>query len=377
MEEHQFATKAIKTTQRAFENINPVTAPIYLSTTFKRNPDGSYNDGFVYTRADNPNRRILEQSLAELEGGADAFAFSSGMAAVSALFQSLSPTDHILLPDDIYFNIYLLVDEVFSRWGLTYTLVDMTDLNALKAAFRPNTRLVWLETPSNPQLKITDIAEVATIAHDQGALIVVDNTWPTPVLQRPFDLGADIVMHSTTKYFGGHSDVLGGCIILRQESAYTDRVAKVQVFSGAVPSPFDCWLISRGIQTMHLRVHAQSNSAAELASFLSQHPRIEKVNYPGLSDHAGYEIARRQMPNGAGGMLSILVKGDGERALQVSNRLNVFTTATSLGGVESLVEHRKSIEGPSSQTPDNLLRISVGLEDIGDLIEDWDQALRL
>jgi len=374
MKKYQFQTKSIKSVQPHFEDIHPVSTPIYLSTTYVRNPDGGYNDDFVYSRADNPNRRLLETSLATLEGGDHAFAFSSGMAAVNAIFQSLAPGDHALLPDDIYFNIYLLAEEVYRRWGLEFTLVNMSDPDAVKGALRENTKLVWLETPSNPQLKITDIDAVVQIAHTREAMVVVDNTWPTPVLQKPLEFGADLVMHSTTKYFGGHSDVLGGCVIVKENPKVAERIKKIQALSGGVPSPFDCWLIARGIQTLHLRITQQNRSAEQLVTFLDQHPMIEKVNYPGLSSHPGHEIAKKQM-SGFGAMLSVLVKGDGQKAMDISNRLELFTTATSLGAVESLVEHRKSVEGLNSKTPENLLRISVGLEHIDDLIHDWKRAL--
>lgn len=372
---YHFETISVKSTQPQLDKITPVSMPVYLSTTYERNPDGSYNDDYIYSRADNPNRRILESSLAQLEGGDIAYAFSSGMAAVNAVFQSLSPGDHLILPDDIYFNIYLLMEEVYCRWGLQYSLIDMSDTQAVRQAFRPNTRLIWLESPSNPQLKITDIAYTIKIARENGALVAVDNTWPTPVLQNPLELGADIVVHSTTKYFGGHSDVLGGCIVLNKQAELAERIRKIQIYSGSVPSPFDCWLISRGIQTLPLRVMAQTDSAMRLAEFLNQHAKVEKVNYPGLPHHPGHEIAKRQMKAGFGAMLSVLIKGGQQPAVQVSNYLKLFTTATSLGGVESLVEHRKSVEGAASKTPDNLLRISVGLENIQDLVEDWRQAL--
>lgn len=376
MKKYHFETQSIKSVQTHFEKVNPVASPIYLSTTFVRNPDGSYNDDFVYSRADNPNRRTLEKSLAQLEDGHSAYAFSSGMAAVTAIFQSLSAGDHILLPDDIYFNVYLLAEEVFSRWNLEFSLVDMTDLSMVEKMCKKNTRLIWVESPSNPQLKITDIAALAKIAKKQDAILVVDNTWPTPVTQKPLYLGADVVMHSTTKYFGGHSDVLGGCIIVKEENNFTKRLERIQALVGGVPSPFDCWLISRGIQTLYIRVKTQSESARQLANYLNRHPKIEKVNYPGLPDHTNHEVAARQMTNGYGAMLSVLVKGGRKEAIAVSNRLELFTTATSLGGVESLVEHRKSVEGESSKTPENLLRISVGLENIDDLINDWAEALK-
>lgn len=367
-------TTAIKSTENHLKNLRPVRPPLYLSTTFYRNEDGTYNEGFLYTRHNNPNRQILEQSIASLENGAVCYAFASGMAAISAVFQSLKAGDHMILPDDVYFNVYLLCKEVLERWNLEFTLVDMTDLEAVAKAFQKNTTLIWVETPSNPQLKITDIQSISALAKKNGALLTVDNTWPSPILQQPLNLGADIVMHSTTKYFGGHSDVLGGCIVLKEKSEVAERISKIQVLSGAVPAPFDCWLITRGIQTLPLRVKVQTQTAMQLAQFLEQHPEIERVLYPGLESHPQHQIAKLQM-NSFGAMLSVLVKGNAERAIEVSHRLNLFTVATSLGGVESLIEHRKSVEGEDSLTPANLLRLSIGLENVEDLIADWKQAL--
>ena len=372
----KFETLAIKSIENNLENTNAVSVPIYLSTTFIRNEDGSYNNGFSYTRSNNPNRQILENSLALLEGGEICYAFSSGMAAISALFQSLSTGDHILLPDDVYYNVYMLTTEVFQRWGLEFTVVDMSNKNMVLSAIKENTKLIWVETPSNPQLKITDIEQISEIAKKKNILLAVDNTWSTPVLLKPLDLGADIVIHSTTKYFGGHSDVLGGCIVLKENNKIAEKLSHIQSLCGGVPSPFDCWLISRGIQTLHLRVSAQTKTAKKLAEFLESHPQIEKVNYPGLISHPQFNIAQKQMKNGFGAMLSILVKGNAQTATKVANKLKIFTIATSLGAIESLVEHRKSVEGVNSQTPENLLRISIGLENVDDLIEDWDQALK-
>lgn len=371
----KFETLAIKSIENNLLDTKSVNVPIYLSTTFIRNEDGSYNNDFLYSRSNNPNRQTLEHSLALLEGGKLCYAFSSGMAAISGIFQSLSTGDHFLLPDDVYYNVYLLATEVFERWGLEFTIVDMSNKDEVLSAIKTNTKLIWVETPSNPQLKITDIQQISEIAKKKNVLLAVDNTWSTPVLLKPLDLGADIVMHSTTKYFGGHSDVLGGCVILKEDNEIAQKLSQIQSLSGGVPSPFDCWLISRGIQTLHLRVSAQTKTAKKLAKFLEKHPQIEKVNYPGLKSHPQFNIAKKQMKNGFGAMLSVLIKGNAETANKIANKLKIFTTATSLGGVESLVEHRKSVEGVNSKTPENLLRISVGLENIDDLIEDWNQAL--
>ena len=374
MKQPKFETLAIKSTENTFSNATPVSTPIYLSSTYKRNKDGSYADDFVYSRNDNPNRSIIEHSIAQLEKGNFAVAFSSGMAAVSAVLQLLKAGDHLLLPDDIYFTIKKLLTAVLAQWDLSFDLVDMTNLTAIEKAIKPNTRLLWVETPSNPQLKISAIEAIAAIAHKNKALCVVDNTWLTPVFQNPLNLGADIVVHSTTKYFGGHSDVIGGAVVLNDEEL-AKKVKAIQQLSGAVPSPFDCWLIGRGIQTLHLRISKQTENALKLATYLENHPNIEQVNYPGLKSHPQHELAKKQQHNGFGAMLSVLVKGNEQKAFNVSTKLKYFTTATSLGGVESLVEHRKSIEGPDSPTPNNLLRISVGIEHIDDLIADWEQAL--
>lgn len=354
----------------------PVTEPIYLSTTYRRNPDGSYDDGYIYSRADNPNRRTLEKQLAELEGGETAYAFSSGMAAIQAMFLALKTGDHILIPDDAYYNVRLLLDEVMTQWGLQHSIVDMSDTAAIRAACRPATKLIWLETPSNPQLKLTDISAVVDIAGSVGAKVAVDNTWPTPIHQRPLDLGADFVVHSSTKYFGGHSDVLGGALVAKVNDQMAEKIGRIQHVGGAVPSPMDCYLVSRGLQTLGLRVRRQSATAGELATYLYGHPEIEDVRYPGLESHPQHALARIQMKDGFGAMLSVLVKGDGQRAREVANTLNHFTLATSLGGVESLVEHRRSVEGPGSLTPDNLLRLSIGIEPVDTLIADWQHALK-
>ena len=375
-------TLAVHAGRRPDPATGAVMPPIHLSTTFERQADGSYTDGFVYTRSENPNRRDLETTLAALEGGAAltggaaALAFGSGMAAIAALLQALAPGDHIILPDDIYFGAGRLVREVLAPWGLQFSVVDMTDLAALAAAVRPNTRLVWVETPSNPLLKITDIAAAAQIAHGAGALLAVDNTWPSPLGQRPLELGADVVMHATTKYLGGHSDLLGGALILRTTGPLYDRIRTVQTLGGAVPSPFDCWLLLRSIRTLPYRMAAHSANAQRVAEFLAGHPAVAVVHYPGLASHPGHAIAARQMQR-FGGMLSIQVHGGAPAAMAVAARVKLFTRATSLGGVESLIEHRASVEGPHTTTPPDLLRISIGLEHPDDLIADLDAALNL
>lgn len=370
----KFETLAIKSTENNFSEVKSVSIPIYLSSTYKRNTDGSYDNDFVYSRNDNPNRQIVEKSIAKLENATYGIAFSSGMAAISAILQSLKTGDHVLLPDDIYFTIKKLFNDVLINWGISYSQINMVDLQAIENAIQPNTALIWVETPSNPQLKLSDIEAISKIAHKNNALCVVDNTWLTPVFQNPLNLGADIVIHSTTKYFGGHSDVLGGVVVLNNKKIAA-KIKSIQQLNGSVPAPFDCWLIGRGIQTLYLRVSKQSENAFKLASFLEEHPKIEQVNYPGLKSHPQHKLALKQQNNGFGAMLSVLIKGSKENAFKISTQLKYFTSATSLGGVESLVEHRKSIEGPDSLTPDNLIRISVGIEHVDDLIADWKQAL--
>ena len=376
MKKLKFETLAIQSTQFLDKTTGAVATPINLSTTFEREADGSYKSGYVYSRAENPNRQLLEDSLAALEKGAVGFAFSSGMAAITALFNTLKPGEHLLLPHDVYYATKVMAEDLFGMKGIEISTVVMSDLKAVKKAIQKNTAIVWLETPSNPQLNISDIAKISKMAHKVGAICAVDNTWPSPVLQRPIEHGADVIMHSTSKYFGGHSDVLGGCLVLKEKNALVEQIKSIQTLTGAVPSPFECWLVTRGIKTLHVRVMQQTKNAAKLARFLEKHPKIERVNYPGLKSHPHHKVAKKQMTEGYGAMLSVQVKGTAKNAMQLTGRLKLFTTATSLGGVESLVEHRKSIEGESSPTPDNLLRISVGLENVEDLILDWEQALR-
>lgn len=358
-----------------------VVPPIHLSTTFERSADGSFPHGYSYTRSDNPNRAALEQCLCELEAGASwreaglsAVTFASGMAAIMSVFQALNPGDHVVAPTDAYYGTSVLLRDTFTRWGLQVSFVDMADLTCVRAALLPNTRLVWVETPSNPLLKITDIAGVSRIAHEVGALCVCDNTWATPVLQRPIALGADMVMHSTTKYLNGHGDVLGGAIIGPTQLPIIERVRQLQRTGGAVPSPFDCWLVLRGLRTLPYRMRAHSDSAFAIARFLAGHPSVRATHYPGLESHPGHAIAARQMAL-FGGMLSFQVGGGAQQALGVAARLRVVTRATSLGSPESLIEHRASVEGPTTTTPQDLLRLSVGLEHVDDLLEDLDQAL--
>ncbi len=353
-----------------------VAQPIHLTTTFERNQDGSYPRGFEYTREQNPNRRALETCLAALEGGKEALAFSSGLAVITACIHGLEPGDHVLASDDVYYGMRAVAGKLFAKWPVETTYVDMRDLDAVRAAIRPgSTRILWLETPSNPLMKVIDLAAIAEIAHANNAIAVCDGTFSTPVLQRPLDHGVDMVMHSTTKFINGHSDVLGGALITRFDNYLFERARLFQQTGGAVPSPFDCWLMMRGIETMPYRVRAQSANALALARFLKKHPAVEAVHYPGLESHPGHALAAQQMTGGFGGMLSVQICGDKPEALAVAAAAKVFIRATSLGGTHSQVEHRASIEGRSSTTPQNLLRVSLGLEHIDDLIADWDQAL--
>jgi cystathionine gamma-synthase len=352
-----------------------VAPAIHLSTTFERAADGSLPHGYLYARDANPNRVSLERVLATLEGGAAAAAFSAGQAATMAVFQSLSSGDHVIIPASVYYGTRKLAEQVFARWGLTTTSVDMRDAENVAAAIRPETRLVWVETPSNPLLAVADIARIAALAHEAGARCAVDNTWATPVGQRPLALGADLVMHSSTKYLGGHGDVTGGALVARADDDFFQRVRTVQTAGGAIPSAFDCWLVVRGIKTLPHRIRAHTANAMAVATFLEAHPNVEAVHYPGLRSHPGHEIAARQM-SAFGGMVSVQVRGGRDASLRAKAGVRLFTRATSLGGPESLVEHRASVEAPGSGTPDNLLRLSIGLEHPDDLVADLDQALR-
>src|SRR5216683_260169 len=367
-------TLAVHAGQRIDPATGAVSAPIHLSTTFERDVEGTYSRGFMYTRNNNPNRQALEEGISALEGGVGAAAFASGTGATVAIFQALAPGDHVLAHVDAYYGTSRLLREIFLRSGLEADFIDMSDLAAVKKALRPKTKLAWMETPSNPLLKIVDLAAVTQIVHEAGAICVCDNTW-APVLQRPFDLGADLIMHSTTKYFGGHCDVAGGIVITKIENDFFERIRRVQYVGGAVPAPFDCWLILRGMRTLPWRMRAHSENAMKIASFLAQHREVERVHYPGLPSHPEHEIARKQMSM-YGGMLSLEVKGGRETAMNAAAKTKIFIRATSLGGVESLIEHRASIEGAGTTSPEGLLRLSIGLENADDLIEDLDQALR-
>jgi cystathionine gamma-synthase len=352
----------------------PLSQPITLGTTFERAADGDYKHGWSYTRAGNPNRNDWEAALAALEGGQAAAAFSSGSAATLAVFQALAPGDHVIATEGFYGTTKIL-REILLPWGLTCTLVNTSDLTAVQAAITGATKLLWIETPSNPRIRVSDIQALADIAHKAGARLVVDNTVASPVLQRCFDRGADLVMHSTTKYLGGHSDVLGGAIVARNEDEFFARIRTIQVAGGGVPSPFDCWLLRRGLRTLALRVRTQSENAMAIAEFLERQPGIEAVLYPGLPSYAGHDVAVRQM-SAFGGLMAFQVKGGQNEALGLTARLKLIKRATSLGGTETTIDHRASVEPPGFGTPPNLLRLSVGIEHVDDLIADLQQAFR-
>ncbi len=370
---HRFETAAIHAGQEVDPHTGAISQAIHPSTTFERDLDGGYERGYQYTRSGNPNRSSLETCMTELEGGAASAAFSSGMAAVSAVFQCLKPHDHVIVPDDMYYGVKVLHQTIFDRWQLAVSPVDMTNLKAVEEAINNNTRLIWAETPSNPQLKICDIAALASIAKRHGLMLGCDNTWSTPVITRPLELGADIVMHSSTKYIGGHSDVLGGIVTVKEDNDFFEELRNVQKEIGAVPSPFDSWLTLRGLQTLALRVRAHSQNAEQLVQWLIDHPKVAKVHYPSLESHPQHDIAQRQMALN-GGMISFETKGDEQTAIKLTHHVETIKRATSLGGTHSLIEHRRSIEGDDSTTPPTLIRMSVGLEHILDIIEDLEQA---
>lgn len=346
-----------------------VIQPITLSTTFER----ELNNEYVYSRMGNPNRKSLENVLSKLEGGEDACAFSSGNAAGMAVFQALEAGSHVIVPDDMYHGLRNGIKEVLGQ-SLLFSFVDMTRLTDIEHAITANTRLIWIETPSNPLLNISDIAGISRIAKKNTLHLACDSTFATPVFQNPLQWGADIVMHSATKYLSGHSDVSGGALICRKKDNLWNKIRKIQEYSGAVPSPFDCYLAVRGIKTLPYRMRGHAENAEKLAEFLRKHPLVETVHYPGLTEHPHHEIAKKQM-SGFSGMLSFLVKGGAKEAFSVVQNVKIFTNATSLGGVESLIEQRASIEGPDTKTPQNLVRVSVGLENIDDLINDISHAL--
>ena len=351
-----------------------VAPPLHLSTTFTHGPAGERVAGFEYVREGNPNQQQLESALAELERGAAALAFASGMAACSALLDSLPGGAHVVYPRDCYAGLRVLVSEFLPQRGVSATAVDIGDIDAVRAALTPATRCLWLETPSNPQLRIADIAALTGLARGRNIVVVCDNTFATPLLQQPLPLGADVVMHSTTKYFGGHSDVLGGALVFAARDGLCDAVAHRRHITGGVASPFNSWLTLRGVRSLPARMAMHCRNARVVAEFLAAHPRVESVNWPGLAAHPNHAVAARQMRD-FGGMLSVLIRGGREAALAFAGKLHLFTNATSLGGCESLIEHRASVEGEHPVSPQNLLRLSIGIEHADDLVDDLRQAL--
>ncbi|MCP5475679.1 MAG: aminotransferase class I/II-fold pyridoxal phosphate-dependent enzyme [Rhodanobacteraceae bacterium] len=351
-----------------------VAPPIHLSTTFEHPADAGETSGFLYSRYANPTQDRLETALAALDGGACALAFASGMAAVAALLQNLAPGSHVLMADDTYFAVRKLAQTWFARWNLELTLVDMSDADQVRRSLRPNTRCLWAETPSNPLLKLSSVAALADIARAAGAVLVVDATFATPLLLQPLALGANVVMHSTTKYLAGHSDVGGGALIFANDDELASAVRESRKLLGAVANPFASWLVLRGLRTLAPRLDWHQRNAKAVAQFLQGHAGVGAVHYPGLDSHPQRATVLAEM-RGPGGMLSFEVAGTRARAIEVASRLRLFINATSLGGYESLVEHRQSVEGPTSPTPETLLRLSVGLEHAEDLIADLDQAL--
>lgn len=373
------ATRAIHAGYRPDLATGAVNVPIYASSTFAQDGVGGLRGGFEYARTGNPTRAALEASLAAVEEGAFARAFSSGMAATDcALRAMLRPGDHVVIPDDAYGGTFRLIDKVFTRWDVQYTPVRLADLDAVGAAITPRTRLIWVETPTNPLLSIADITAIAELGTDRSAKVLVDNTFASPALQQPLRLGADVVLHSTTKYIGGHSDVVGGALVTNDEEL-DEEFAFLQNGAGAVPGPFDAYLTMRGLKTLVLRMQRHSENACAVAEFLADHPSVSSVLYPGLPSHPGHEIAARQM-RGFGGMVSVRMRAGRRAAQDLCAKTRVFILAESLGGVESLIEHpsamtHASTAGSQLEVPDDLVRLSVGIEDIADLLGDLEQAL--
>ncbi|HVU92646.1 MAG TPA: cystathionine gamma-synthase [Jatrophihabitans sp.] len=374
-----FDTLAIHAGQDPDPRTGAVAVPIYQTSTYKQDGVGGLREGYEYSRSGNPTRAALESAMAALESGARGLAFASGLAAEDALFRTVCrPGDHVILPGDAYGGTFRLVARVLANWGLEYTAVPLDDVEAVRAAVRPSTKIVWCETPTNPLLGVADIAALAAVAHDAGALLVVDNTFASPYLQQPLALGADVVVHSTTKYLGGHSDVVGGALVAA-DAALGEELAFHQNSMGAVAGPFDAWLVLRGIKTLGVRMDRHCSNAQRIVSFLSDHPAVSSVLYPGLPSHPGHEVAARQMRD-FGGMVSFRLRGGEETALKVCGLTSVFTLGESLGGVESLIEHparmtHMSVAGSPLEVPADLVRLSVGIENVEDLLDDLASAL--
>ncbi|OHT82346.1 cystathionine gamma-synthase [Mycobacteroides saopaulense] len=375
-----FSTRAIHGGFHADPQTGAVNVPIYASSTFAQDGVGQLRGGFEYARTGNPTRAVLESSLAALEDAHFGRAFASGMAATDCVLRALlRPGDHLIIPNDAYGGTFRLIDKVFSQWGISHTPVPVADVDAIAAAITPSTKLIWLETPTNPLLSIADIAAVSQVATEHSVKLLVDNTFASPALQQPLNLGADIALHSTTKYIGGHSDVVGGALLTNDEELDT-AFAFLQNGAGAVPGPFDAYLTYRGIKTLALRMQRHSENAQAVAEFLAGHPAVAQTIYPGLDSHPGHAVAAKQM-RGFGGMVSVRLAGGRQAALDLCSRTELFILAESLGGVESLIEHpgamtHASTAGSLLEVPEDLVRLSVGIEEIGDLIGDLEQALR-
>ncbi|MBZ5736145.1 cystathionine gamma-synthase [Nocardioides sp. TRM66260-LWL] len=377
---HGFETRAIHAGYEPDPTTGAVIPPIYATSTYKQDGVGGLRGGYEYSRSANPTRTALEGAIAALEEGVAGFAFASGLAAEDALLRAVcAPGDHVVIPDDAYGGTFRLFDKVARPWGLEHSPAPVSDVDAVRAAIVPGrTKVVWVETPTNPMLTIGDLEALAGVAHEAGALLVVDNTFASPYLQQPLRLGADVVVHSTTKYVGGHSDVVGGALVVRDEEV-AERVAFHQNAMGAVAGPFDAWLTLRGLKTLALRMERHSDNAERVVAFLAAHPQVSEVIYPGLPEHPGHAVAARQMRR-FGGMVSFRVTGGVEQALKVCERTEVFTLGESLGGVESLIEHpgrmtHASVAGTDLEVPDDLIRLSVGIETAADLVADLEQAL--
>jgi cystathionine gamma-synthase len=372
----RFETKAIHAGLSIGNPSKAIIPPISPSTIFEIDAEGRKEDDLHYTRLGNPNRLQFEHLIASLEEGEAAAAFSSGIAAATATLQALQPGDHIIIPEDVYAGNRKMVQKIMMRWGLKADFIDMTHIQNIESHIRPETKLIWIETPSNPLMRITDIPKVCRLAKSQKNQIrvIVDNTWPTPVNQLPLELGADLVLHSTSKYFGGHSDILGGAIVAKKQDEFFNQIRLTQQMGGAVPSAQDCWMLSRSTRTLAYRMKGHNEHAGIIATFLENHPKVNEIYYPGLVSHPQHDIAKNQM-KGFGGMISILAGNHEKESIAIVSRSKLIKRATSLGGVESTWEQRGSSEGEGSVSPKTLIRISVGLEHPDDIIEDLEQAL--
>lgn len=381
MNDHQPETTAVHAGRIIDPATRAVAPPIHLSTTFEREPDGTYPGGFTYATFNNPNRAWLEDAITELEGGRAAIATSSGMAAIASVLSCLKAGERVIVSYDLFQGTARLLNDQLRQWGIEADVVDTTRPEEIEAAITPQTRMVWIDTPSNPLMRVTDISRVVEIARSKGVWVAVDSTFATFVLQRPLDLGADVTVYAATKYIAGHSDVVNGLAVFGDKGELYERARIFQINVGLTPSPFDCWLVHRGLRTLPYRMRAHSLNAQAVASFLNGHPRVDRVYYPGLPSNEDAAVTRRQMPHGCGGMLSVSVKGGRDAAMATVARVNLFTRAASLGGVESLIEHRASSpiqtrgQGTGFILPDDLLRLSIGIEHADDLINDLDQAL--